>query len=250
MCVGCPMDRLVLHTSIRARFAMGRPFVPTHEAELLPSLLHHGVRMAGRGGQLLAIAEFVGPFGVADLVLIKTTSRRRLRRSQLIVDPLLNEVDATIAAITGRRRARSTAEIVAGSGFGASVVQRRLRELQRVGVLRATLDGRWIRAAPIEPLGQVHAFEAKIDDWRRGLDQAATYALWADTATLVLDRFPSASDRLLAIAKQYGVGLALRNRVVLPAPIHKHSQARRLWTSEHAVANLDENYVGQPSEVA
>ena len=248
-------------TGHNGRIPLGRPFLPGLEAELMPNMLELASGLATRNCRIIAIPELVAPFGVADLTVLKTTDRRLSRRDALDAEPFLSEIDAVIAGSLDSRRAMTVSEIATISGFDASSLERRLRALARSGAVRATRGGKWRKPAALRPLGSVHAFEAKLRDWRRGLDQAATYALWADTVSIVLDRLPSDDEPLVNAASIQGVGIAVRGSWLIRPSMLPHSVGRRMWASEHVYSYVrghqntqtgmaPSHAIGQPSSRA
>jgi hypothetical protein len=196
-----------------------------------------GADLTRRRGNPIAIAEFAGPYGVADLLVLHTSAYRLRRRMDAGIPPLVSEIDASIAArATGR--GVSLEAIATACLYEPGLVKARLVRLARLGAVRESATGLWSRAPSLCLLGTTHAFEAKIADWRRGLDQARTYSLWADTVTLVLDRLPSDIEPLVEAANDQGTGLALRSSWLLPPRPHQHSDERRFWTSELAASHL------------
>lgn len=217
--------------------ANGRLFEPTRERELFPDLLGLAKRLA-RGSTVVAIPEFVAPFGIADMVALVVRGRRLLDRVEAGVPPLLNELDAMIVANLTPRRGRRPDRLAERLAVEPSSLDRRLATLVRLGAVERLESGSLVRHPALVPLGRIHALEAKVSDWRRAIEQARTYALWADSATSVLMSLPTAREPAMDAAKRWGTGLALWGDWLRQPSMRAHHAGRRLWASEHAVAAL------------
>lgn len=219
------------------RTARGRPFAPTREQELFPDLMDLARRLSS-AGPVLAIPEFVAPFGVADLVAVAIRGNALAERIDASVPPLLNELDATLVAGLSARRGRSSELLSRRLSIDPAMVTQRLSTLARTGAVERLTSGSFVRHPAVVPLGRVHALEAKVADWKRAIDQARTYALWADYSTSVLMSLPVSHDSARDAAHRWGTGLALRAQWVCRPSARSHQAGRRLWASEHVVAAL------------
>jgi hypothetical protein len=90
-------------------------------------------------------------------------------------------------------------------------------------------------------------YEAKVDDWKRGLHQANTYATWADAATLAVGRLPKDRGPALGLAAALNVGLVERDIWRHRAHRQQLPATTRLWASEHVLQSL---LYHQPSAAA
>lgn len=185
----------------------------------------------------IAISELKGPFGVADLVVVISRDDTLRGRLEAGVPPLLNQIDALITAALNKRQGLSTGELSAAIRVGASVVERRVAALRRLGAVRARGDA-WQVDTRLKPLGRTYSFEAKSTDWRGGLDQARRYQLWTNAATLVLDRLPGTTDVLMARCRDRGLGLAERGSWLVRPCVQQREQGMAMWGSEYVVAGM------------
>jgi hypothetical protein len=74
---------------IPRRQPSGAPFAPEAAAELLPAAVSVAIELTG-ASRVAVIPEFVGPFGVADLVLALEPDDWYRRRSASGAPPVLN----------------------------------------------------------------------------------------------------------------------------------------------------------------
>ena len=206
---------------------------------MLPNLLQLASRF-DRRGEAVYITEFAGAFGIADLVAFVPRGEllgSRLESSE--IRPLRYEPDAAVVCVLSAGRGRAVDEVARLLGWPEEAVLRRLPKLIRSGAVARSSNGRLSRHPHLVPAGRLHAFEAKVCDWRRGIEQARRYRLWADTATVVLAQVSTRSrDSVLAEAERLGLGLGVQNRWIRSPRRYEHSNARRLLASELAVAAL------------
>jgi hypothetical protein len=230
-------DNLILVSS--QRLPTGRLFEPVHEARMWPDLLALAGTVGARhphGG--VAISELRTPYGVPDLTMILPDKECFPTRLSSDVPPLLNEIDAAVVASLSARYGRDEAEVGARLGWREEAFTHRIPLLIRQGAVRSGPDGRLRRDASLSPLGRVHAFEAKIKDWTRAFQQARRYSLWADYVTVVIDDPGEWIADAKHLAKDRGIGLAVKSSWLVRPRLTKRPDARRLWASEHLVAAL------------
>ena len=221
-----------------SRVPPGRRFEPREEATLNTHMYELAQGLGGRRADLVAIPEFPGPFGVADLAVLATSWCRLHERIDAGIDPITHELDAAIVASLNPSRGRTLEELAAGLFLSSHALGHRMARLQRSGAVHVSRSGRFTRHKALAPLGQVHTIELKVQAWRRALDQARTYALWSDRSIALLGRLPKDPSEAIAEAASAGVGLAVGSRwLVRPKPT-RQSQPRRMWTSELFVASL------------
>ncbi len=215
----------------------GRRFAPTDELQLTDAMVHLAGSLTSAGNVVLAIPEFVGAFGVADLIAVVTDPMLLQNREAAGVPPLVYEPDAAVVAALNTRRSRSVEDLAQRLGWPVQAVERRIPRLLRSGAIDRALTGCLVRHPAIVPVGRVHAFEAKMRDWQRGRDQARRYRLWADTATLVMGSVPSPAAVRADMAR-WGIGLAVRSDWIRRPTSHRQNPSRRLVTSEQVIAAL------------
>ena len=222
----------------------GKQFQPLAEADLLPDLIRLAVTLVTRHeDEVIAIPEFVGPYGIADLVALTIRQDALRQRLAAGVAPLIYEPDAAIVAALTPSTSRLPDAVADRLGWPAESVERRVPKLVRGGAVVRTSRGGLTRHPALAPVGRVHALEAKVRDWRRGCNQVRRYALWADTATLVLGHVPTMDLALREEIERCGVGLAINDRWLCRPRREHHGPARRLLASEFAVAALAESAV-------
>ena len=159
---------------------LGRPFQPKGEALLIPQALEAALRRGSRAARLVVIPEFRGPYGVADLAVLSTTDGAIAERLALDLDPLVNQLDAAIVGTLAPRRTLRISTLARELEWPERHLTPRIAALVRRGAVTQSRSGALARHAALEPLGDLSVYEAKTTDWRRGLDQAATYATWAN----------------------------------------------------------------------
>jgi hypothetical protein len=216
----------------------GKQFLPVEEAELLPDLLTLATSLWRPGRKLIAIPEFVGQFGVPDLVVVVAHAERLELRLASGIPALTYEPDAAIVAALRSRRGASAESIAGGLGWELASVSQRLKHLTRIGAVMRNGRGELIRNPGLVVIGSLHALEAKVRDWRRGRDQARRYNLWASTSSVVLAHRSASTASIRRELSQWGVGLAIRSEWICRPRPFGHSPARRLLASELAVAAL------------
>lgn len=219
------------------RPARGRPFEPVAEAALLPSLRKLAHRLPGTDRGLLLVPEFVGPYGVVDLLAVTMTHDYLVRRWRSGIPPVLSEMDVQIVSAVRVSRSQSLDEIATSLQRPSVAVRRRIRRLTDIGAL-LSLGGNYKRADVLRPLGRLWALEAKVSDWRRGLGQATQYGLWADASAIVLGHLSTNPDYLASEARRLNVGLAVGTRWLVRPRINRQLDVHRIWASEHLFAGL------------
>jgi hypothetical protein len=188
---------------------------------------------------LTVIREVAGPFGVPDFVAVVGSPERLRERLATPVPPLLNEVDAGIAAVLSTKRGKSIDSIAQSLGWTRQTVERRLPGLLRSSAVVEVHRERYVRAGALQPIGRAYAIETKVRDWRGALRQARTYRLWCDNYVIVM---ASLSDAMTPLAfeaiKADGGGLVSEARWIKRPRAYHPPSTRRLWGSEHIVAAL------------
>lgn len=218
------------------RRASGGQFQPTSE-QRLSWVLVQAAEDAHERGDLVAIREFVGPYGIADLAAVDLDTGSFAARRDSGVPPLLSEVDATIVANLSPRYGRSPVELASRLGWSDDGLKRRLVSLVRVGAVLER-GGNVYRHTALRPVGRVHALEAKIRDWSKARRQGLTYALWADRSTVVLGAAPRDRRNVEEAFKPTRLGLVVGPEWIRRPQYGGLASTRRLWTSEFVVAAL------------
>jgi hypothetical protein len=217
---------------------LGRPFQPTIEAELLPGVVLAAVRSARSDRRLIVVPELRGPFGVADVGILETVDGVLAARLELGIVPLLNQLDAAIVSSLHTSRPLQLSSVSRTLGWPEQHLVRRIEGLRRRGAVLQLGSGSYLRPAALMPLGHLAVYEIKVNDWRRGLDQATTYAIWADSATLALTRLPRNSGAVLGLAESRRVGVITDGVWRRRAERQRLAPSVRLWASEFVVASL------------
>lgn len=217
---------------------IGRPFEPIAEADLIPGLIATAIRRAGRASRTVVVPELRGPYGVVDLAVLETRDELLAARSALGMPPVLNQLDAAIIGVLDARRASTVTMVADRLGWVERHIVGHIDTLVRHGIITRRRSGALVRPAGLEPLGQMSVYEAKVRDWRRGLNQASTYATWADRATLALGRLPRDVGQLLDAAEKLSLGLIAEGKWRRAPTPQVLSRQTRFWASEHLYAAL------------
>lgn len=241
-----PADMPTLAAPVTSRRSLpGRPFQPVAELELheqLPALAR-SLPGAARHGCVM-VREMPGPNGVADLVVLIGGQPQLDARLQADVPPLLSEIDSAIVGALRVGRAIPKAELAFRIGRAPSAVDRRVGPLCSAGAIALRTHG-YVRHPAFDLGGTIHALEAKVRDWNRGIDQTLSYAVWADYSTLVIGALPR--DRGPAVARAARLRLGLFSTAWLHRPSDRnHREGLRRWALEHMVAALG-GYQPSPS---
>ena len=188
---------------------------------------------------MTVIAEMTGPWGIPDLTALVGPESKLTARMALPIPPLLHEVDAGVVSVAHPRASRSLSQLAAAVGWPEETVHRRVGALTRTGALIRTNTGRYVRPAPLEPLGRLYAVEAKVRDWRKALRQVRSYRVWADSYVLVMGEVSAkALDELLSEVAADNGGLVVNGTWLRRPSVRRLPSAKRLWASEHVVAAL------------
>ena len=217
---------------------IGRPFEPIAEAELIPGLIATAIRRAFRGSRTVVVPELRGPYGVVDLAVLETTDELLAARSALGIPPVLNQLDAAIIGVLNAKRATTLYMVACRLGWVERHIAEHVDTLVRRGTITRMRSGALVRPAGLEPLGRMSVYEAKVRDWRRGLDQASTYATWADRATLAVGQLPRDVSQILDAAEKLRLGLIAEGKWRLAPTPQVLSRQTRFWASEHLYAAL------------
>jgi hypothetical protein len=228
----------------------GRRFLPSHELALHADAERACASLPGAGRGLLVIREMVGPIGIPDLTAVVGPPELLRARLALPVPPLLNEVDAAIAAAASPSAARTVQAIAAKLGWPSTTIERRLPGLLRSGALLRSGRESYIRPPDLVNVGRIYAVEAKVRDAAAALQQVRTYTVWADGYVLVMS---SLTDRVRArvggeVAADRG-GLMIAGKWVSRPVVHRLPAPRRLWASEHVVAAVAGSLPALPAAV-
>jgi hypothetical protein len=217
----------------------GRRFEPVHERLVDPDLRAAADRLRLPAGSLnFLIPECRMPIGLPDLLVASLDQAAVLRRLAVGAPPILSEPAMRVAAHLSATRPTMVDSLTASLGSTKRQGRRALLGLAKLGAVRREGD-QWFRAAGFEPVGRTYALEAKVDDWRSGLDQCLRYGAYVDSTTLVLPRMSekvrmTAVDRFSAL----GVGLFVGGKWLVRPRLSKLKGAKRLLASEYVLAAL------------
>lgn len=209
----------------------GQRFEPTTERELDEDLRTLASGLPGANEGLLGVVEFQGPRGVPDLLVMSRGSaslRHRLESGAPFIESL---ADCAVVAALNVKRPVTGSSVASVTGMSLEQVERRLRALTHTGLVVQNGLG-FCRRADLEPIGRTYAFEAKVSDWRRGLDQALRYSAWCDASSLVLLRAPADMRGLIEHCTRLDIGLAVRDDWVRRPRLGRPQRDLRLAASE------------------
>jgi hypothetical protein len=225
----------------------GRRFEPTHELSLHEAAVAACEALPGSHRGVLIVREMVGPIGIPDLTALVGDTSNVTKRLQLGVPPILNQVDAGIVASLSDNRPRSAETVSATLGWPIETIGRRLPHLMKSGAISGKgVDG-FVRPTALCPVGRLYAIEAKMNDRVSAIQQARSYASWADNYVLVMGELGARPlHQLMDDVDHDRGGLVVNGRWMRRPVIAPHSPARRLWASEHLIAALSPS-VHQPS---
>jgi len=215
----------------------GQRFEPTVERELDADLRTLASGLPGASEGLLGVVEFQGPRGVPDLLVMTrgfAGLKRRLENGAPFIE---NLADCSVVAALNVKRPMTSSCVAALTGMTLEQVDRRLRTLTHAGMVIAQGPG-YCRRADLEPIGRLYAFEAKVSDWRRGLDQALRYSAWCEASSLVLLRAPADLDGLVDRCDHLNIGLAIRDEWVRRPRLGQPQRALRLAASERLASQV------------
>lgn len=217
----------------------GRQFQPVAEVDLGPFAAQAGKTLISRGQAQILVTELPGPYGIVDLGLISARFSPLRHRLSSPVEPLLNEVDAAIVAVTSPVHAMSLTDVSSRlPRFSETALRTRVEHLVDREVLSTTSTGSLRKRPGVVPLGHLHAVESKVRDWRRGLDQALRYSLWTHSSSVVVARLPKNMNRVVDLFRSRGVGLVLGEEWLVRPVRRQLSLDRHMWASEHFVAAI------------
>lgn len=225
----------------------GKRFQPTKELALHEPALRACVELCPPRGNLTVVREMTGPYGIPDFTAILGGRDQLDSRLNCPVPPLLNEIDAAIAAVAHVKAARNVDSLARSIGWPVSTIARRIPHLVKAGGLVEIRPKLYVRPQGIKPLGSVIAVEAKVEDWRKALRQVRTYAVWADSYVVVMGDLTANGLRTMKgeVDKDRGGLMVSGDWVVRPQVQLTHSRPRRVWAAEHVLAALRDTY--QPS---
>ena len=234
--LGCGETTLPAWEVASAKVPRGKLFEPIEEVALHPVLRQLAMRLPGASRGVLMVPEFVGPYGVADLLVVTYVGDKLANRLALGIDPLLSELDAALVVVAHPLKPRTISELAAAVGRTERAIRRRVSGLVSRGALVETTAG-YMKPSALRPVGRLWALEAKVSDWRRGVGQANRYGVWADGSALVLSRVTNEAD-VISSASRLGLGVAHGPRWLIRPTLRPQNDATRLWASEHLIAAL------------
>jgi hypothetical protein len=179
--------------------------------------------------------------GVADLVIIDFNDAHRAVREDAGLPPVLNEGQAYIVA--GLRARGFTSRMDAGRLdrlVGEQTNRRILAELVSGGYVIENNEGYRLRREVVPAVNRIIAIEAKLSDWRGGLEQAGRYRSFADRSYLALPEPIAAKIAASEWApgiRESGVGIIAVGshvRILMSAQrgIRRGDEGVRVWAEE------------------
>ena len=215
----------------------GRPFEPVRERQLDSALRSLARTLPGADGGIVLSPEFVGPRGVVDLLAVTRLGDSLERR--LAVGPpfLTSEADCSVVMATLVAATRTSSHIARKLGISERQAERRLRDLTARGFIHRVGAG-FRRHPSLVATGRAYALEAKVRDWRRGLEQALRYASWSDAAGVVLLLAPTSPAPVLSIFRSFGIGLAVGDTWLVRPRIGHPDPGRRLLLAESLASGM------------
>ena len=231
-----------------AHVRAGQRFAPKAEAALdgtLRSLAQQLYPAAGEESKD-AIAEFVGPNGVADFVILTRAEENLANRIASGLPYLSTISEAALVAAVPVNRTRTLRWLAKELGITERHLAGLVRRLARAGILIPT-GGGYRRNPAMVPVGRMYALEAKVSDWRRAMSQAMRYATWSDAVGVVLLSLPKDPAVAIARARSLQIGLAVGNAWLVRPKLRRGKAALRLWSSERFVRAVSE---GRRSDLA
>ena len=186
----------------------GRRFQPTVERSLDPALALVASSWGSVGaGQRLLLTECALPFGIPDMLLVELDDDAFRNRVDAGWPAFTSPIDAQILAACASRPRRRWS-LAHGLGTSAVQAERTISRLVRLGAID-DLSGRLRTVPELAPIGRVSALEAKVTDWRSGLEQCLRYGVYAEATALILGKRPGAGlPDLQDFAKRHGVGVS------------------------------------------
>ncbi len=217
----------------------GRRFEPVQERLLDADIRAAADRLRLPPGRLnVLIPECPLPVGLPDLLVASLDQAALHRRLAVGAPPILSEPATRLATSLSATRP-ATADSLAGLlGLTHRQASRVLLGLAKVGAVHREGE-RWLRTDGFGPVGRTYALEAKVDDWRSGLDQCLRYGAHADSTTLVLPRM-SQRVRASAVSKfsALGVGLYVDGKLLVRPRLSRLKAHKRLLASEYVLAAI------------
>jgi hypothetical protein len=217
----------------------GRRFEPVQERLVEPDLRAAADRLRLPAGSLnFLIPECPLPVGLPDLLVASLDQAALHRRLAVGAPPILSEPAMRLVANLSTTRPATVDSLAGLLGLTKRQASRVLLGLAKVGAVHRQGD-RWFRADGFEPVGRTYALEAKVDDWRSGLDQCLRYGAYADSTTLVLPRM-SEKVRTSAVTRfsALGVGLYVDGKWLVRPRLSRLKVPKRLLASEYVLAAL------------
>lgn len=125
----------------------GRRFEPTHELALYEDAVAACSSLPGAHRGVLVVKEMLGPIGIPDLTALVGDQSLLHARLALDVQPVLNQLDATIIAKATANAPRSARALAKALDWPIETVMRRLPGLVRAGALTLVRPDRYVRPA-------------------------------------------------------------------------------------------------------
>jgi hypothetical protein len=209
----------------------GIRFQAKRERELDDALFALAAKLPASEGCVAVCREFTGPRGIPDLLATTRYQQELAARDEAAVPAITNRSEANVLAALPHGSHRTLPWVAEACGLSLLLAQERLRGLSRVGAVLME-NGGYRRHPTLVPLGHTYAFEAKVADWGKGLEQALRYLTWADSASIVLLDPPKDLGRASAQCQSLGVGLAVGDVWKVRPKLGKPNRGLRLAASE------------------
>jgi len=185
-------------------------------------------------------------YGIADLVLFKPNKQKILKRlSHAQHTRLLSENYFKVLSVITDSETKKKPTSLRSIEKNVSVSSQTLRykilpKLKDCGYVKEVDNGYYLKVNGWLPIGkELIAIEAKLHDWKKGLQQAIRYKAFANRVYLAV---PSniAKNAQRALLEKHGVGLISfdpesgKKKVIVNAPIRKpNNPHKRDYASEY-----------------
>lgn len=213
------------------------------EADMTNRLLHRADDL-GCGGWH-AFTEFEAPQGIPDVVFAQFSADAcAARQGTAFEGAFTDRREAAVLLALDESHAFPLSEVASRARLADSTARAALTDLARRGAVER-IGGNWTRSGECPSrLLAATAIELKLSDWRRALDQACRYRLFAERSLVVVAAaHTKAAAAQTAAFRLNGVGLAGLSpwgsldficRVRTKAPIDALSRflaGERLWAA-------------------
>ena len=215
----------------------GHQFEPRGERALHELASPAALSLPGANKGVVLISEMPGPFGQPDFVALVGGGSWLERRMAAGIPPQLSEAECIVLSVLHAERPLSQAAVLRRVGWSADVLVPVLKKLVRVGALKVTSSGSFLRVRDLEPSGVLYALEAKLKSWQRAVLQGRAYRSWADNYVVLLGGVGTvAKQRAADTIAIDRAGLFVDFEWIVRPKVRKAHSAKRLWGFEHMYA--------------